>query len=408
METMTRNVLRCALTVGVVFAASIYGQKVKADGTTIIVSDGGSSDGQNQIALQDTFDDNKPAWLWKEYSEDPNNTRVMEVNKRLELRTSAAAVDAFAGFVGNAWRLDPRYDFAMRVDFHYDLFTLEEEGWIGIGLTPSAENPRNQRIEFGAKCVNRFRSFSYEQANGYATRSGYSERTVDDGTLYISYDSETDTVYLSTWGYGLGTAWGVYSDLIQGTWGGRPVYVYLGGRSDGLAITSGHAYLDNIVVDFGKIIEAALRPVYRFWSPVNKAHFFTISEVDKERLIDEYADVWKYEGSVFRAFPDTSDPNCQPVHRFWSDKTQSHLYTLKESEINKLLDRYPFTWSHEGIAFYAYPEGKQPSWARPVYRFWSPSTSAHFYTISESEAEKLRALPDDVWYDEGIAWYAVP
>ncbi len=406
MRTMTRNVLCCALTVGVIFTASICCQKARAQGTTIVVGDG-SGDQQNQIALQDTFNDNEVAWLWTEYSEDPNNTRMMEVNRRLELRTSAAAVDAFAGFVGNAWRLDPRYDFAMKVDFHYDLYTLEEEGWIGIGLTPSAENPRNQRIEFGAKCVNRFRSFSYEQANGYATRSAYSERSVEDGTLYISYDSESDTVYLSAWGYGLNTAWGAYSDLIKGTWGGRPVYVYLGGRSAGLAITSGHAYLDNMVIDFGKIIEASLRPVYRFWSPVNEAHFFTISEFEKDELVDEYRDVWRLQGTAFRAFPDASDPNCLPVHRFWSDKTKSHLYTLKQSEINKLIDRYPFVWTHEGVAFYAYPEGKQPSWARPVYRFWSAPKGAHLYTMSESEAEELRDNPN-TWFEEDIAWYAVP
>ncbi len=407
MKTMARNVLYCALTVGVIFAASICCQQAKADETTIVVSDGSGSE-QNQVALVDTFNDNKVAWLWREYSEDPNNARMVEVNGRLELRTSAEAVDAFAGFVGNAWRLDPRYDFAMKVDFHYDLVTVQEMGWIGIGLTPSAENPRNRRIEFGAKCVNKLPSFAYEQANGYAKRTGYSQRFVDDGKLYISYDSDTDTVYLSDWGYGPDMAWGAYSDLIKGTWGGKPVYVYLGGRSDGLAITSGHAYLDNMVVDFGKIIEASLRPVYRFSSKVNQAQFFTISEFEKNELVDEYSDVWKYQGVAFRAFPDTSDPNCLPVHRFWSDVTQSHLYTLKQSEIDKLIERFPFTWVDEGIVFYAYPEGKQPSWARPVYRFWSGSKGRHYFTMDEAEAEELREYPDNIWFDEGIHFYAVP
>lgn len=406
MKTMMRNTLLCALTMGAILTASLRCQDVYAAGTTIVVSDG-TTEPQNQIALQDTFDDNQRAWLWKEYSEDPNNARVTEANRRLELRTSALAYDAFAGYVGNAWRLDPRYDFAMRVDFHYDLFTLEEEGRIGIGLTPDPENPRYQRVGIGVGCVNLFRNYWYERVLGYSALTGYADRGLNDGKLYISYDSASDILYVSGAGYGPETAWTSFSGLLRGTWGSRPIYVYLGGSSTGLAITSGHAYLDNITVDIGKIIEASLRPVYRFWSPVNEAHFFTISESQKDNLVKEYSSVWKLEGTAFRAFPDAADPNCRPVHRFWSDKTMSHFYTISEKETAKLINEYPLVWTYEGVAFYAYPKGMQPSWALPVYRFWSSNIGAHFFTMKESEAEKLRKLPN-LWYEETIAWYAVP
>lgn len=407
MRIMLRNTLLFALAVGGILAASMFCPKVYADGTTIVVSDGTTSS-LSQIALKDSFDDNTRAWLWKEYSEDPNNVFVKEANRRLELRAVLPPFEAFAAYVGNTWRLDPRYDFAMRVDFHYDLVTIEEEGWIGIGVTPSDQNPRYQRVEFGAGCVNKFRNFSYEQVNGYSTQSGYSERSVNDGTLYISYNSELDELYVSTWGYGLDRAWGAYSNVVRGTWGGRPIFVYLGGRSTGLAIGSGHAYLDNIVIDYGKIIEASLKPVYRFWSPINKAHYYTISETEKTTLINEHRKEWTFQGTAFRAFPDASDPNCLPVHRFWSDETLSHFYTLRPKEVTKLREQYADVWTYQGVAFYAYPVGKQPPWACPVYRFWSQSAGAHYFTTSESEAEKLRALPDNVWYDEGIGWYAVP
>lgn len=404
MKTMKRNTLLCALAVGIVVAAAAYCPDAYA-AETIVVSDGVEEE-QPQIALRDSFDDNKTAWLWRPYSEDPNHAAVLEVNKRLELRTSAEAVDAFAAYMGNMWRLDTRYDFAMRVDFHYDLFTHEEEGWIGIGLTPNEDDSRHQKVEFGAGCVNRFRSFSYEQAEGWSARTGYSERFSDSGTLYFSYDSRNDILYMSPAGYGPDMAWGVCTDLIRGAWESLPIYVYLGGRSANLNITSGHAHLDNITIEAGQIIEAALRPVYRFWSRTNKSYFYTISESEKDRLVTEQANVWKYEGAAFRGFPSGADPNSRPVHRFWSDKTMSYFYTINDSETSTLANDFPFTWTYEGVAFYAYHGGMQPAWARPVYRFLS-SDGAYLYTMSETEADKLRKLPN-TWSDEGVAWYAVP
>jgi hypothetical protein len=63
-------------------------------------------------------------------------------------------------------------------------------------------------------------------------------------------------------------------------------------------------------------------------------------------------------------------------------------------------------WTYEGIAFYAYPEGQQPGDVEPVYRFWSPVLGTHFYTISETEKNKLVDNYPDVWTYEGIVWYA--
>jgi hypothetical protein len=98
------------------------------------------------------------------------------------------------------------------------------------------------------------------------------------------------------------------------------------------------------------------------------------------------------------------DRALAPVYRFWSDKLQAHFYTISESEKNKLVD--DATWTYEGIAFYAYPPGQQPAGAKPVYRFWSDKLGRHFYSISESEKEKLVQSSAEVWTFEGPAWYA--
>lgn len=95
-----------------------------------------------------------------------------------------------------------------------------------------------------------------------------------------------------------------------------------------------------------------------------------------------------------------------PVYRFWSDKLSGHFYTISEEEKDLLLARYKDTWTFEGVAFYAYPPGTQPVGAKPVYRFWSDQLGHHFYSISESEKDALLNNPAQVWAFEGVAWYA--
>ncbi len=149
-------------------------------------------------------------------------------------------------------------------------------------------------------------------------------------------------------------------------------------------------------------------PVHRFWSPVTSRHFYTISESEKQNLIDNLASVWTYEGIVYYALSDGSEPGSRPVYRFWSPVASTHFYTISESEKDTLIRDSSAVWTFEGPVFYAYPEGAQPAGTSPVYRFWSPITSAHFYTISESEKDTLIRDFPVAWFFEGIAWYAYP
>jgi hypothetical protein len=146
--------------------------------------------------------------------------------------------------------------------------------------------------------------------------------------------------------------------------------------------------------------------VYRFWSAVYGHHFYTVNERERDKLINRYSDVWTYEGGVYSSFADEYDTDMVPVYRFWSDSLGSHFYTINEAERDKLINRYSDVWAYEGVVFWAYPEGAQPEGAKPVYRFWSDSLGGHFYTISESEKDKLINRFSDVWTYEGIAWYA--
>jgi hypothetical protein len=145
--------------------------------------------------------------------------------------------------------------------------------------------------------------------------------------------------------------------------------------------------------------------VYRFWSPVADQYFYTMDEVEKNKLIEEHSNVWTFEGPAFHAWVTKCFPDLAPVYRFWSERSGSHFYTVDEAERDVLLAN-SYSWTYEGVAFYAYPEGRQPDDTMAVYRFWNPSNNAHFYTIDPHEAEKLITRYDDVFTFEGTAFYA--
>jgi hypothetical protein len=101
--------------------------------------------------------------------------------------------------------------------------------------------------------------------------------------------------------------------------------------------------------------QAGLLPVHRFWSPVFGGHFYTVDEAEKDQLLRQYADYWTYEGPAFYAWPDgRQPPGSTPVHRFWSEQTRAHFYTADEAEKDYLIQQYANVWAYEGIAWHAY------------------------------------------------------
>lgn len=162
-----------------------------------------------------------------------------------------------------------------------------------------------------------------------------------------------------------------------------------------------------IAVDMGAYEQTDLVPVYRFWSPKTSKHFYTIKEAEKDKLITQYPEAWTYEGPVYYVYKRASASGLVPVYRLWSSKVASHFYTVSESERASLLDdKSGQGWTDEGVVFYAYSEQSAAEGRKPVYRFWSDSLASHFYTIKETEKDKLIAQYSDAWTYEGIVWYA--
>lgn len=168
----------------------------------------------------------------------------------------------------------------------------------------------------------------------------------------------------------------------------------------------GKARVVGVAADMGAYESQSLVPVYRFRSRQTNKYLYTASESEKDKLIDRESQTWQFEGPAYYVYKSAVVSGLKPVYRFWSQRLSSHLYTINESEKNRLIAEYPTdVWAFEGTAFYAYPEGSQPERAKPVYRFWSDRLGGHFYTIDETEKEQYRA-DAGMWAFEGVTWYA--
>lgn len=147
-------------------------------------------------------------------------------------------------------------------------------------------------------------------------------------------------------------------------------------------------------------------PVYRFHSSRN-GHVFTIDE-EYKRFLEIFGTDTRYEGVAFYAYRDGDQPsNAKPVYTFKNSATGTYFYTISEIE-RETLDLHPeWGYESEGIAFFAYsPETQLPDQALPVYRLFDPSSGNYFFTAAMSERDSLVTDPPGFRY-EGTGWYAL-
>ena len=174
--------------------------------------------------------------------------------------------------------------------------------------------------------------------------------------------------------------------------------VILGWRSSGSA---GKSYHDSVTV-MGAAGSASGSPVYRFFNNNAGGHFYTISEAEKNAVLQNYH--WfRYEGIGFNA-PAVAQSGMLPVYRFFNNNAGGHFYTINEAEKNAVIQNYNW-FRYEGIGFYASPVAQ--SGMLPLYRFFNNNAGGHFYTISE--AEKNTVIQNYSWFRyEGPGFYAYP
>ena len=201
--------------------------------------------------LDDDFGDGEALPLWQNYEPDPEKIRLVEANGRLEVHANDMADDIVAGYISSGWRLDVTSDFALRADFHFSKIAAGDS-WVMLLLLPSLDEPVGRFTVLEAGCIENQPFYLHEiDENGLIIQAESVSRSTDDGTLYISYDSDQDKLYMSYTGYGKANAWQTAVGLLQNEWESEPVYVVIGGGSDRVVLDAGDAYLDNFVIDSG-------------------------------------------------------------------------------------------------------------------------------------------------------------
>lgn len=199
----------------------------------------------------DDFEDGAPQPLWQVHVSAGDRARVREVGGTLEVRTTAYDGTSRALCVSDGWMLDATEHFSLRVDFQFSRLAAGE-GWVSLGLTPDANVPWAEYIEISAGCLEGTPAFAFRQATEAGWWVWWADRPSHSGRLYLSYDAAKDELYRSYTGYGPDHAWKVTRGLVGGEWGGKPLFITLGGGSSfGLALDRSEARLDNLVVDSG-------------------------------------------------------------------------------------------------------------------------------------------------------------
>ena len=153
--------------------------------------------------------------------------------------------------------------------------------------------------------------------------------------------------------------------------------------------------------------------VYRFFNPTVGVHFYTASEAERDSVQENLSDIYDFEGGSYVGAPHDEDGDeltgAQPVYRFFNTSTGVHLYTISEVERDAIIDTLP-NYNFEGVAYYGY-ETEQPG-TDALYRFYNPVIDAHFYTPSAGERDNvLETLPDyqlEGVGDSGVTFYIQP
>ena len=109
------------------------------------------------------------------------------------------------------------------------------------------------------------------------------------------------------------------------------------------------------------------------------------------------------------------------MHRFFSEKYQSHFFTISNEEKNQIIDwsstgKNDYDWKYEGEGFRVYtvptPKDALGKSAVPVYRMWlndkdfnpnNGESGGHYFTADQSEYESMVKLTGV--NGEGIAFY---
>lgn len=155
-------------------------------------------------------------------------------------------------------------------------------------------------------------------------------------------------------------------------------------------------------------------------NPASFSYFYTANTQEAAFIRSQSNWPWIEKSATFEAAH--SNPSSSvPVYRFWSEKHQSHFFTINKDEKDQIIawsltGKNGYDWKYEGEKFKVYTSaiptddlGKQ---AIPVYRIWMDDkdfnsanglSGGHYLTASKDEYDAMVKLVGVK--GEGVAFY---
>ena len=140
-------------------------------------------------------------------------------------------------------------------------------------------------------------------------------------------------------------------------------------------------------------------PVYRFQVLRSGGEFYTLSAQERDYVIASLANDLVFDGIAFYAAPRAHD-RLVPVHRYFNPDVGAHFYTISDAE-RQFVQTYNPSWSYEGIAWWS--PAQPGDGVEPVYRAYQYKPGVHHYSVQTQASDRWRA-DAGLLYD-GLAYY---
>ena len=96
------------------------------------------------------------------------------------------------------------------------------------------------------------------------------------------------------------------------------------------------------------------QPVYRFYHPAKDQHLYVDASDKMSKLASSPGEGWVSEGIAWYRCPEGNHPfDARPVYQFHSSGRGDLFCTANEREKDKLMNDPAHRWSYEGIVCYA-------------------------------------------------------
>ena len=141
--------------------------------------------------------------------------------------------------------------------------------------------------------------------------------------------------------------------------------------------------------------------VYRFYNQVERGHFFT-ADAKEADYVTRNLDRFTFEGIAFHEPVEAPSEGLTDVYRFYNTRAGGHFFTADAAERDSVIANLGDIFRYEGVGFQADADGGEDLLA--VHRFYNTVAGGHLFTTSEEERDHVTAtLPQ---YDyEGVAYY---